>query len=105
MASSDRDPIQPILASFRKRQSQRDLDLFDHTDLKELKDTIKRIETEQASRKGLRNLNRIKPFLKALEQYAGVLDVFIQVKPDVLALIWVSQYQHIGSIGPRKKMT
>lgn len=36
----------------------------------------------------LRNLAKIKPLLDRLSEYAMVIEVFMQVKPDVIALIW-----------------
>jgi len=47
------------------------------------------IERQQAKTKTFRGLARIRPLLKALEDYAGVLDAFAQIKPDLLCLIWV----------------
>jgi hypothetical protein len=93
MASPESEPgkIQRLIASFRKRQSQPDLDDISLTTFEDVKVAIESIQKEQASKKGLRNLQRIRPFLKALEQYAGIMEVFIQVKPDALALIWVRQ--------------
>lgn len=37
----------------------------------------------------LQNLAKIQPYLGCLDQYATVLDTVIQVKPEILALIWV----------------
>ena len=52
-------------------------------------DEADRIQREQGTKGALRDLNRIKPFLERLLEFAGVIDVIVQVKPDVLALIWV----------------
>lgn len=43
---------------------------------------------EFQKRNGIKNLSRINQYLDRLKQYASVIEVFIQVKPDVLALIW-----------------
>ena len=48
------------------------------------------IQAEQAKRRGLRNMRKIKPFVDVLAQYARVIEVFVNVKPDLLGLIWVS---------------
>jgi len=37
----------------------------------------------------LRNLRRIEPFITGISQYAKVIEVFVQVKPEILGLIWV----------------
>ncbi|KAL5327958.1 hypothetical protein ACEPPN_005664 [Leptodophora sp. 'Broadleaf-Isolate-01'] len=88
MASSGPSHFEKILANFKKRLSSEDTELFQLTTFDDLKASIKRIQTEQAARKGLRNLNKIKPFLNGVKQYAGVLEVFVQAQPEILAFIW-----------------
>ncbi|KUJ21501.1 uncharacterized protein LY89DRAFT_610110, partial [Mollisia scopiformis] len=88
MASSGPSHFEKILANFKKRLSSEHTELFQLTTLDDLKASIKRIQTEQAAKKGLRNLNKIKPFLNGLRQYAEVLEVFVQAKPEILAFIW-----------------
>jgi hypothetical protein len=90
MASSEPSNFERILAGFKKRLSSEYAELFQLTTFDDLKVSIKRIETDQAARKGLRNLNKIKPFLNGLRQYAEILEVFVQAKPEILAFIWVS---------------
>ena len=34
-------------------------------------------------------MKKMRPFLECLEQYSGVLDTLIQIKPSVLAMMWV----------------
>lgn len=46
------------------------------------------LQNDQSKRHGLRNLSKIKPYLNRLKEYAGVIEIFVQVKPDILALIW-----------------
>jgi hypothetical protein len=48
-----------------------------------------RIQREQGNKGLLRNLKQIEPYLLWLKQYSGVIEVFVQVKPQILALIWV----------------
>jgi len=48
-----------------------------------------RIQREQGKNGLLRNLKQIEPYLLWLKQYSGVIEVFVQVKPQILALIWV----------------
>ena len=47
------------------------------------------IQREQGKKGFLRNLNRIDPYLQWLKQYSPVIEVFVQAKPEILALIWV----------------
>ena len=74
---------------FRRRLTPDLSNKFEYATADELKDAIEEIQNAQAQRNGLRNLNKIKHFLHGLDQYAGVLEVFMQVKPDILGLIWV----------------
>ncbi|KAF5698369.1 NACHT domain-containing protein [Fusarium globosum] len=46
------------------------------------------IQSKLAPQGKLRHLAKIKPFLDRLSEYASVIEVFVQVKPDILALIW-----------------
>ena len=47
------------------------------------------IQRKQGESKMLQNLAKIQPYLVCLDQYATVLDTVIQVKPEILALVWV----------------
>ena len=78
------------LAAFRKRLSTQDIENFELTSFDDLKAAINDIQTKQAQRRGYRNLNKIKPFLHFLQQYARVIEQFVSAKPDFLAFIWVS---------------
>ncbi|KAI1079677.1 hypothetical protein F5B20DRAFT_160940 [Whalleya microplaca] len=46
------------------------------------------IQKEQAKNGHLRHLSKIEPYLTRLSDYAHAIEVFVQAKPDVLALIW-----------------
>ncbi|KAL6403418.1 NACHT domain protein [Ilyonectria robusta] len=46
------------------------------------------LQIELAKKDSLRRLSKIKPYLERLRAYSGVVETFVQVKPDVLALIW-----------------
>ena len=56
----------------------------------DLYNEIQKTQEEQGRNRQLRNMKQMKPLLDCLEQYSSVLDTFVQVKPSVLALIWVS---------------
>ncbi|KAI0847594.1 hypothetical protein F5Y00DRAFT_271106 [Daldinia vernicosa] len=47
-----------------------------------------RIQKQQAKTKTLRGLKRIDPLINGLKEYAAVIEVFVQVKPDIMGLIW-----------------
>jgi hypothetical protein len=74
-------------------ESLADKESFDFSGFQTVDDVIKEIQKtqdEQGRTRGLRNMKKIQPFLDGIQQYANVLNTFVQVKPDVLALIWVT---------------
>ena len=47
------------------------------------------IQAKQAKRRELGNMNKIRPYLEALERYDDVIKTLISSDPGILALIWV----------------
>lgn len=47
-----------------------------------------KIQDEQGKTGHLRHLSKIKRYLEKMRLYADAIDTFVQVKPDILALIW-----------------
>ena len=91
MAASARSVFDAAVKDFQDELPDRNG--FDFRGLDTVDDVwyeIRKTQEEQGQKGKLRNLERIKPFLVCLEQYYGVLDTFVQVKPNVLALIWVT---------------
>ncbi|KAF7553701.1 hypothetical protein G7Z17_g3447 [Cylindrodendrum hubeiense] len=88
------DPIQSVFDSakreFEKGLNNRALfqDILAANTINHVYDTIEELQKKQGKRELLRYLARIDPLLKCLQNYASVIDVFVQVKPDILALIW-----------------
>ncbi|KAJ5740685.1 hypothetical protein N7493_000557 [Penicillium malachiteum] len=72
--------------------SQKDVSLFERTSnaasLDEVYDFVYKLQKQQDNTKTMKNVNRILELLKKLEKYSQVIEQFIQVKPDILALIW-----------------
>src|SRR5271163_293873 len=60
---------------------------FRSTTLQQVKDAAKIIERDQAKRRCLRNLRRIKPFFEALARFGGSLERLCQGTP-FLCFIW-----------------
>ncbi|KAL2818731.1 hypothetical protein BDW59DRAFT_165392 [Aspergillus cavernicola] len=58
------------------------------TSIDEVYSLTDRLQAEQGRKGHLRHLSKIEPFLNRLREYAGVVEVFMQVQPDILALIW-----------------
>lgn len=57
--------------------------------IEDVYDEAARIQREQAKTKTLRGLKRLEPLINGLKEYSAVVEVFVQVKPDVMSLIWV----------------
>lgn len=66
---------------------------------KDVWDATDDIQKRQSQTKTLRGLNRIRPFLEALNQFSDTIEVFVQAKPDILALLWVvtAPFHIVGS--------
>jgi hypothetical protein len=47
------------------------------------------IQAKQQATGEVVNTNKIRPYLDCLQHYAQVIEVFLQVKPEILGLIWV----------------
>ncbi|KIW74701.1 hypothetical protein Z517_11471 [Fonsecaea pedrosoi CBS 271.37] len=56
--------------------------------LQDLECAIRGIEASQGGRKSLRYLSKIKPYLKALDEYSKVIEVFVNAKPEIMAFVW-----------------
>jgi hypothetical protein len=59
------------------------------TSIDEVYKAAEAIQSAQARKRTTRNLRKIEPFLECLRHYGEVIETFVTVKPDVLALIWV----------------
>ena len=55
-------------------------------------DMADKLQTEQSARHLMQNMARIEPFISGLTRYASVIEVFVQVKPDIMAFIWVAEF-------------
>ncbi len=79
-----------FVAALLSRTPFQDL-LSTATPIDEVYDAAEKYQREQSRTAGkLRNLQRIRPLLNRLNEYAGAIEVFVQVKPDILALLWGS---------------
>ena len=88
------------LNASKRRLSSQDIEIYELATFSDIKHTIDSIQKEQAKRRGYRNLNKIKPMVDCLQQYARVIEQFVSAKPDFLAFIWVS---HLRS--PKLRLT
>ncbi|KAI6778351.1 uncharacterized protein J7T54_002975 [Emericellopsis cladophorae] len=49
---------------------------------------IKKAQEDAASSLGMRGMGRLEPFILRLKDFACVFETYVQIKPDLLALIW-----------------
>ena len=49
----------------------------------------KDIQKNQGKRRGLGNMNKIRPYLDGLKRYDDVIKVFVSSNPTYAALVWV----------------
>ncbi|KAL9074286.1 MAG: hypothetical protein Q9157_004451 [Trypethelium eluteriae] len=88
------DPVQQAFESvsreFRSNLGDDELyqEILKSASIDEVYDATDKLQAEQAKKGHLRHLSKIGPFLEGLRGYADVIEVFMQAKPDVLALIW-----------------
>ncbi|KAM5342179.1 hypothetical protein ACJ41O_015210 [Fusarium nematophilum] len=94
MASTSYDPVNEIFAK-AKTEFLRELkdprlraQLRTATTIDDVWDYTDKLQRDQGSGRCLRGLNRIGPYIKRIQEYAGVVEVFTQVKPEIIALIW-----------------
>lgn len=67
------------------------------TTINEVYKAAEEIQAAQAGTRMRRNLGKIQPFLECLRHYGEVIETFVTVKPDILALIWVSTKSRYNS--------
>ena len=88
------DPIQAVfentIREFRLNLKNDKLynEILKTTTVDEVYDATDKLQEEQVKKGQLRHLSKIEPYLEGLRNYASVVEVFMQAKPDVLALIW-----------------
>lgn len=91
---SANDPAQQAFEEAQQafRMKIHDSDLYDKilatTTVDDVYKAISEIQVNSASQGKLRYCAKIKPFLSRLSEYASIIEVFVQAKPELLALIW-----------------
>ncbi|KAK0732942.1 hypothetical protein B0T26DRAFT_682391 [Lasiosphaeria miniovina] len=77
------------LEDFKKNSnlSAEELQSFEGTRLHQLRSAIGRIQKDQESKRRLRYMKRLEPFLQTMEQYGKVVEVFVNAS-DIVAYLW-----------------
>jgi hypothetical protein len=84
--------IELSCARLRQDISDEDDELIRTTSLDEVRAAIRQIETLLASRQSLRNLDRLTPYLNAVERYSKAVGPLFHDAP-CLPYIWVSNWE------------
>lgn len=88
-AASATTAFDEALISFKEGLTDTEKLDFAQTTIDDVLKAAKKIQEKQGKRALLRNLNRIKPYIDGLIQFSRVIEVFVQVKPEIMAFIWV----------------
>lgn len=87
MMATIEEGLHRVLAIFKNRLQPDELDRFKFTTLEDLKVTAQELQDVQEKSKTTRNLTKIQPFLEAMAQYQGVIEVFLNTS-DLLCFVW-----------------
>ncbi|KAI9687323.1 MAG: hypothetical protein M1822_002366 [Bathelium mastoideum] len=68
--------FEKALEDFKKGLRPEDEENFNGTTLEDLQNSIKDLQQKQYSQRRLQNLNRLKPFLEAIDQYGKIVEIF-----------------------------
>jgi hypothetical protein len=82
------DAIANAIEKFKQSISQEDAHDFAHTELRDVWKAIDDIQNAQRQRQSLQNIRRIEPFLRGLENYSKVTEIFFNGTPH-MSYIWV----------------
>lgn len=88
---SHKAAFESILDDFKRGLKRRDQESFKFGSLEELEKSIAILQKKHHLERQLQNLNRLKPFLEAIDQYGKVVEVFANSSIFV-AFVWVSCY-------------
>lgn len=80
-------PFEDTLTSFKLRLTKDELTDFEGTTFNELRLTIAGIQKGHLNSRTNRNVTRLRTFLEAIQSYATVLDLFVNVS-EFVAFIW-----------------
>lgn len=91
--------VQRALDDLNRTLKPEDARFFRDTTLDELWKEMRAIEHEQGQRLDLRCMRRLEPFLKTMESYSKVIEVFCQGYSP-MAFVWVRKQCHSNTVLP-----
>jgi hypothetical protein len=84
---STKDTFEGILADFKQRLTQKELDSFQFVTLDDVRATALQIQREQDELKNMKNMARLQSFLEAMDQFGKVIEVFVNAS-NFVAFVW-----------------
>jgi hypothetical protein len=81
------DGFKQVLEDFKKRLKPEEEAKFAVTSFNDLQVAVKDLQERQRKTKTAQNLRRIEPFLQAMTQYQGIIEVFLNTS-SLLCFIW-----------------
>ncbi|KAL9138565.1 MAG: hypothetical protein Q9175_000193 [Cornicularia normoerica] len=79
--------VKKAVEHLKSTLTSEDVRMFSNTSLEDLWREARNVEDEQGARQDLRFMRRLEPFLRSLESYAGVIEVFCQGYAP-MAFVW-----------------
>jgi hypothetical protein len=81
------DGFKQVLSDFKKRLKPEEEARFAFTTLADLEVAANDLQEKQRGSKTAQNLRRIEPFLQAMAQYKGIIEVFLNTS-SILCFVW-----------------
>ncbi|KAF8465685.1 hypothetical protein BDZ91DRAFT_849190 [Kalaharituber pfeilii] len=82
--------FQKALDNFTAKLSKEQIEEFQNSgSIRDVYICIEALEEKHRQSRTLRYLARVNPYLEGLQQYAKVIDVIVQIKPEIMAIVWV----------------
>ncbi|KAI0157994.1 putative zinc finger protein [Hypoxylon sp. FL1284] len=88
-------PFEKAIGEFKEGLSRRDIEDFRTTTLDQLRTAIVTLQTRLHTQRRLQDLNRLQPFLEAIEQYGKLVSTFYR-NNDTVALIWTTSVDDVA---------
>lgn len=87
MASTYTPLFERSLEAFKKDLNKKDRDSFKFSTLEDLEQCLTQLQVKHRSQRRMQNLNRLKPFLEAMNQFGKVVEVFCN-SSQIVPFLW-----------------
>lgn len=90
MANTYTPLFERSLEVFKKDLNKKDRDNFKFSTLEDLEKCLTQLQAKHRSQRRMQNLNRLKPFLEAMNQFGKVVEVFCN-SSELVPFLWVRE--------------